>query len=156
MSRFVTVTLHFIYTRWRFLLEFNLKRLIPSKLQEYADAIRAKGCPLKNCWVFIDGSLFYISRPGKGQRTVYNGHKRKHCLKYHCIATPDGLISHAYGPWEGRRNDAHLWNRSNLEKILSIHAKDTTGTQLYLYGDSAYGNTAQCLSPYVGEHLSIN
>lgn len=82
MSRFVSATLRFIYQQWWFLLEFDTQRLVPEKLRQYADTIKAKGCPLTNCWGFIDGSPFYILRPGKGQRTVYNGHKRKHYPKY--------------------------------------------------------------------------
>ena len=154
MSRIVDSTLTFIYSRWRFLLEWNLQLLSPIRLRQYADIIHRKGCPLENCWGFIDGSLFPIARPGRLQRCVYNGHKRKHCLKYHCIVVPDGLIAHAYGPWEGRRNDAHLWNESRLDQILEAHGQDPNGQRLQLYGDSAYGNTVHCLSPYGGNFVT--
>lgn len=154
MSRFVDTIQTYIYERWRFLLEWNTTHLTPQRLRSYANAIQQKGCPLENCWGFIDGSLFPIARPTKCQQSVYNGHRRKHCLKYHCIVVPDGLIAHAYGPWEGRRNDALLWRESRLAEILERYGKDSEGVQLQLYGDSAYGNNLLCLSPYGGNFIT--
>ena len=54
-------------------------------LQEYADAIHAKGAPLNNCFGFIDG-------------IVCNGHKRVHSLKFQSVALPNGLVGNMYGP----------------------------------------------------------
>ena len=41
-------------------------------LQQYADAINARGAPLENCFGFIDGILNKIDRPQRDQRVVYN------------------------------------------------------------------------------------
>ena len=38
------------------------------------------------------------SRPGNGQRIVYNGHKRVRGLKFQSIALPNGLIGNIFGP----------------------------------------------------------
>ena len=74
--------------------------------QEYADVIHAKGAPLKNCIGFVDGTVRPLCRPVRFQRTCYNGHKRVHAIKFQSVVTPDGLISHLYGPIEGRRHDS--------------------------------------------------
>ena len=77
--------------------EINI--LSPPLLQEYADAIRAKGAPLQNCFGFIDGTVRPIARPGQQQRIVYNGHKRVHSLKFQSVALPNGLIGNMCGPF---------------------------------------------------------
>ncbi|KAG0644768.1 hypothetical protein HOY80DRAFT_878042, partial [Tuber brumale] len=48
----------------------------------------------------------------------YNRWKRKHCLKYYAIVTTDILISHLFGPAEGRQNNAFLSQESNLSNLL--------------------------------------
>ena len=74
--------------------------LSPPLLQEYSDAIHAKGAPLENCFGFIDATVRPISRPDQQQRIVYNGHKRVHMLKFQSVALPNGLIGnmYMYGP----------------------------------------------------------
>jgi hypothetical protein len=34
----------------------------------------------------------------KNQRTVYNGHKRIHAIKFQSVVTPNGLIANLFGP----------------------------------------------------------
>ena len=58
------------------LTQWNQFLLSPASLQEYANAIHRAGAALDNCFGFIDGTVRAISRPGKDQRLVYNGHKR--------------------------------------------------------------------------------
>ena len=66
-------------------------------LLQYSQAIRTKGASLNNCFGFIDGTVRPISRPGRNQRIVYNGHRRVHALKFKSIALPNGLIGNLYG-----------------------------------------------------------
>ena len=80
------------------ILNWNQTILSPLALQEYSDAISAKGAALDNCFGFIDGTVCPICRPGELQRVVYNGHKRVHALKFQCVALPNGLIGNLYGP----------------------------------------------------------
>ena len=58
---------------------------------------------------------------------AYNGHKRKHSLKFQVVNSLDGLIFHAYGPTEGRRHDWTLYVRSGVDvqlpNILDIGGK---------------------------------
>jgi len=73
----------------------------------YADTIQQRCQALQNCFGSVDGTVIAVSRPGdhEAQNMAYNGHKRKHALRYQAITTADGLILHAYGSLEGHRHD---------------------------------------------------
>ena len=60
--------------------------------------LAAQGSALDNCFGFVDVTFRPICKPGEHQRVVYNGHKRVHALKFQCVALPNGLIGHLYGP----------------------------------------------------------
>ena len=79
-------------------LNWNQTLLDPLAVQEYCNAISAKGAALDNCFGFIDGTVRPICRPGELQRVVYNGHKRVHALKFQSVALPNGLMGNLYGP----------------------------------------------------------
>jgi hypothetical protein len=44
-----------------------------------------------------------------------------HCLKYHVIISPDGMIIHVFGPIEGRRHDETCFKGSGVLKVLEKH-----------------------------------
>lgn len=69
---------------------------------------------------FVDGTELRIARPSGSmiQRAAYNGHKRKHSLKYQAVNTLDGMIAHLHGPFEGWRRDWTLYVRSKLYETL--------------------------------------
>ena len=93
---------------------------IAARAETYALSVQSKSRALSNCVGFIDGTVIGISRR-KGsnrQRVMYNGHKRKHALKYLAVNTPDGLILHTCGRIEGRRHDWMLHVRSGLDEVL--------------------------------------
>ena len=73
-----------------------------------AFCIKEKGAAIQNCWGFIDGKVRPISRPGRNQHVMYNGHKKVHSIKFQFIATPNGLIANLYGPVEGKRHDSAM------------------------------------------------
>ena len=74
--------LDFIYTNHSHrILQWNPAILQPVTLKEHANAIQIKGSAIDNCFGVIDGTVRPISRPGRHQRIVYNGHKRLHALK---------------------------------------------------------------------------
>ena len=64
------------------LTQWNHQILHSEALEMYAKAISDKGAALPNYFDFVDGTIRQISRPGKNQRIVYNGHKRVHALKF--------------------------------------------------------------------------
>ena len=88
-------------TQWN-----NNTILNPECLEQYAEAIYAKGAALNNCFGFVDGTVWPICRPicrpicqpNENQRQVYNGHKRVHTLNFQSVAIPNGLIANLYGP----------------------------------------------------------
>ena len=86
---------------------------------------------------------------------VYNGHKRKHALKYQAVTPPDGMILHAYGPVEGRRHDWFMFPCSGLESnfgsILHIREK-----QYVLFGDSGYNWRHFMEFTFQGSNLNVN
>ena len=77
---------------WGFLIQnLNQQWLLPEHLQTFANKIHEKRAALDNVWGFVDGTVRGISKPSRNQRTVYNGHKRKHAM-YQSITTPNGMI----------------------------------------------------------------
>ena len=72
--------------------------LLTSFDQEYASAVYEKSHALGNCWGFVDGTVRAICRPEQNQKTVYNGHKRVHALKYQSVIATNGLIANLFGP----------------------------------------------------------
>lgn len=147
ITRLVATT---IFNRWKHLLRFDPTRLTREKLSEFGQAIAAKGAPLDLVVGFIDGTLQENARPVYNQRIVYNGWKRMHCLKYHAVITPDGIIIHVFGPIDGRRHDETVYRESGLEDLLAKHFKTPDGQPLFIYGDPAYGVGPHILSPYKG------
>ena len=129
------ISLHTIYYKLQSLNQV----WIFSRRQIYADSISAKGSPLINVIVFIDGTIRPISRPGHYQQVAYNGHKRVHSIKFQSIVTPNGMIAHLYGPIEGRRHDVTLLRESGiLEELEELNWQTRDGLPFTLYGDPAY------------------
>lgn len=52
---------HFLCDTWGHLLSVDLERLVP-KLEEFSEAVHNAGCPLTNCWAFIDGTVRGVAR----------------------------------------------------------------------------------------------
>lgn len=123
----------------------------------YAQSVYEKCQALTNCVGFIDGTVIGISRP-KGnamQKVAYNGHKRKHALKFQAVNTPDGLIMHVYGPIEGRRHDWTMYTRSGLDEHLP-DLLGINGVQYCLFGDSGYNRRWFMEVPFQGSNISPN
>ena len=128
-----------IYGRFMHLLDdFNMPILNSDLLEKYCTVIVRKGSALQNCFGFIDGTVRAISRPGVNQKTVYNGHKKVHALKFQSVVLPNGIIAHMYGPVKGKRHECSMLRMSDLLTKLSLNAWDTNGNPLCLYGDLAY------------------
>ncbi|ETL77528.1 hypothetical protein L917_21530, partial [Phytophthora nicotianae] len=70
-----------------------------------------------------------------------------HALKYQTISTPDGLITHLYGPFPGRNHDIKLFKES---RIASAIQNDERFKFYRVYGDQAYGNDGVLASPFTG------
>lgn len=131
------------------------KDFMAQNAQKYSDAIFEKSAGLTRMVGFIDGTVLGIARP-KGNlslRVVYNGHKRKHALKFQAVNSPDGLIQHVAGPIEGRRHDWTLYIRSGLEENLP-EVLEIDGVRYRIYGDSGYSRRWFMEVPFQGSSLS--
>lgn len=146
---------NFIYeTQHHRLRSFDQLWLSPENLQNYADVIHAKGAPLSNCWGFIDGTVRPVSRPGKHQRTIYNGHKRVHAIKFQSIVAPNGLIANLYGPVVGKRHDSGMLAESCLLGDLQQYSNSPDGQPLCVYGDPAYPISVHMQRSFAGPELT--
>lgn len=134
--------------RFADILHFDADRL-RAQLPRFAGAI-ARRAPLDKCWGFIDGTVRPTARPSHHQHEFFNGHKWYHGFKFHIIATPDGLISHLFGPVEGRRHDMLLVHESGLHGLLQSEGF----RDYFIYGDPAYRGSPQILSPFRGAALT--
>ena len=112
-----------------------------------------KGAPLEVVAAIIDGTLHCTACPVRNQRILYNGWKGFHCLKFHILLSPDGMIIHVYGPVEGRCHDETVYKQSGLAEILEKHFWTLNKEPLYIYGDPAYSLGAHVLSPYKGASM---
>lgn len=159
ISEIVNYTVCAIDMAWSRLLDFDHTHLLsPSNLASYAAAVHAAGAPLSTVWGFLDCTLRRIARPVRYQQAAYSGYKKNHSLKYQAVAVPNGMIAHLFGPYEGRHADPYLLAESGLlEKCMehAIQVDSTAGSPIeqryyQLFGDPAYGLSAQLISPFSG------
>ena len=141
-------------TQHHHLRSFDQPWLSPENLQNYTDVIHARGAPLSNCWGFIDGTVRPVSRPGKHQHTVYNGHKRIHAIKFQSIVAPNGLIANLYGPVVGKRHDSGMLAESGLLGDLQQYSYSPDGQPLCIYGDPAYPINVHMQCSFAGPELT--
>ncbi|KAI9333916.1 hypothetical protein DFJ73DRAFT_607327, partial [Zopfochytrium polystomum] len=85
LSNIANDVIELVHSNFQHLLGWDHQRMDQRRLQQYADAICRKGSPLDCCIRFIDGTVRGIARPSKNQKVAYNGHKRKHALKYQSV-----------------------------------------------------------------------
>lgn len=133
------------------------QQFIAERAELYSQCIHDKGKALTNCIGFIDGTVLGIARPSGSlaQRVAYNGHKRKHAIKYQAVNTPNGLIQHVhiYRPLEGRRHDWTLYVRSKMDEILP-RVLAVQGKRYCIYGDSGYNQRWFIDVPFQGSNVS--
>ncbi len=146
--------LNFVYNTHHHRLEsWEQPFLSPESLAGYADSIHTHGSPLQNCFGFVDGTVRRIARPNKNQRTMYNGHKRVHAMKFQSVVVPNGLIANLSGPFEGKRHDSTMLYQSGLLQSLEQHAFHGE-TPLSLYGDPAYPLGIHLQGPFKDRQLT--
>ena len=155
ISRVITAFIRRVTTSWDRLLYWDEHRLTPSKLEELADIVADNnGYLCSRVFGFIDGTTRQICRPTRFQWSMYNGHKKHHCVKYQGVVTPDGIIIHIGDCFEGNTHDHEIYRRSGLEEVLRVHAKNTDNENLALFGDAAYQVSGHMLKAISGVDLS--
>jgi nuclease HARBI1 len=150
LSEIGLYVLKFLYLRFGKHLQKPCFEILRTRASEYAEGIIRKGSPLRNCIGFIDGTLRPICRPMLCQESCYNGHKRKHCVKFQSLITPDGLFAQLYGPIEGRRHDLFLLHSSSLIDDMKREIPN-----YLIYGDPAYPCNSSVLSGFQGRNLTV-
>lgn len=140
----------YLAKKFEYQLFFDQER-IGSQLEVFSNAVFRKCNGLRSCWGFIDGTARACARPSTDQRALYSGHKRVHCIKFQNITTPDGIISHLYGPEAGRHHDLYLLSRSGIREIIQDNP-DFNG--YILYGDSGYCCSDIICTPFKSVLLS--
>ena len=123
----------FLRDRWSHVYRFNRER-VESKLPEYCAAIAAVGTALENVWEIVDATCREMARPVKNQELFYSGYKHYHNFKFQIVSTPDGLISHVFGPVVGSQNDMGTFHDSTLEDVLLTPPFNTR----LIFGDGGY------------------
>lgn len=125
----------------------------PERLEEYARGFWRRGVPeMIRIWSVIDVKKVKTCRPTHGQRALYSGHKKIHCLKFQTLQAPDGLVLHCSYCADGRRGDGHIlqvsglieWARSRIELL-----------PYYIFGDSAYPLSDVIISMYRGTAATV-
>lgn len=151
ISRVVNFILDFLYNKYEHLIR-NIDQPYLD-LQHMADAV-ASIAPLKNCIGFVDGTVRGMCRPTYDQRVCFNGHKRKHAIKFQGLMAPNGLFIAMHGPYAGRRHDAFIFGESGIEGQLVNLPRMADGTRYCIYGDAGYGRLGQLVAPYRGNQLT--
>ena len=144
ISRIINFLLFFINDNWSHTL--HLRQCHINEYQEqWAHCVYDRGAALDNCIGFIDGTCRQNCRPIRDQKSIYNGHKRYHCLKYQSVTAPNGLILDLSGPFIGIRHDIRILRESNLLDRLAL-----ISDQYVIYGDPAYSMDRNICCPYEG------
>lgn len=83
------------------------------------------------------------------QLQFYNGHKRKHAIKFQSLLLPNGIIANLFGPVNGRRHDGHLLAKSDL--LSKLEQKfHTFRSPPHIYSDAGYPLRKFLITPFKG------
>lgn len=172
-SRIITDLYCWLDNEWKGTLYFN-DHIFVERRADYIQAVTSKTRGVVDrVSMFIDGTKGFICRPGKRrhrframqttldnipvgdrenlQKVCYSGHKRRHCLNYQGVCTPDGICVSFFGPMEGRLHDSTMLRDSMLFPYLENHSV-IQQQDVLIYGDPAYGTDAMLCSPFQDAH----
>ena len=117
-----------------------------------AERVASKS-PLQSCIGFIDGTIRGICRPKYNQEELYNGHKRKHALKYQGVMLGNGILV-MDGPYSGRRHDAGILGETDIIDQLRRLPPAPNNARFCVYGDHAYPLSEFLIAPYPNHQIT--
>jgi len=115
-------------------------------LSYFARKISEKGCPLPDCFGFIDGTHIEVCRPVRDQRSWYCGHHHTHCFKCLVIQLPNGIIL-CFGPFNGSQHDSSQAEAIQIGQLLSTHCS-FPDRDFLLYADSGFAIGQNMITPF--------
>jgi hypothetical protein len=103
-SSVFTDTIHHLVERYRQMVDWDESRLTQPFLASLATSVEeCSGGRVRGVFGWVDGTQRPICRPSEHQEDFYSGYKKAHTIKFQAIVTPDGMIAHLGGPFEGKR-----------------------------------------------------
>jgi hypothetical protein len=152
LGRIVNEVACFLYRRFHAKMgSLDRDRMNDDYLRMLCGVHFAKNEVMENIWGFIDGTVRPCCRPVRFQKTVYNGHKKVHAIKFQSVVAWDGMIAHMNGPWVGSRHDSGIFEDSGLHELLDTLPCVTFGrasTPVALYADDGYALSPRVFCPY--------
>lgn len=107
-----------LYYTWEHKLIWDGIQLDKDSLTQFKKVYVRKGSVATDIIGFIDATIIPISRPGEDQEYFYSEYKKLHAIKFQNVDTPDGIISHTKGWWNGNLHDSGMLEESQLLNIL--------------------------------------
>ena len=131
------------HSAWSTIMRCNVSRLT-RMLPHYAAAIQRTGAHVPNCIGFVDGTNRECARPVHGQQDMYSGHKHYHSFKWQSLTTPDGIMSHAFGPISGRHTDMYMWHKSGVQDLFDAEER----RPYCIWADEGYHSAGCLMAPF--------
>jgi hypothetical protein len=114
---------------------------------------------------FVDGKLHRVGRPKQQpqhsaigvdtQKTVFNGHKHIHGIKFQAMVAPNGIILELSGGYRGRVHDSTMMRRSGLNEMMQA-LSHSANQPCHVYGDAAYPMLSHIRKAYGTRRVSIH
>jgi len=115
-------------------------------LELFAEKLGEKGCPLQDCFGFIDGTHIPVCRPVRDQRSWYCGHHHTHCFKCLVIQLPNGMLL-SFGPFNGSQHDSSQAEVVQIGQLLDTHCS-FPDRNFVLYADSGFAVGQNMITPF--------
>ena len=120
------------------------------RFDEMAEAFATLGMPIDDCVLLIDGKLYPVCRPTRGQRACYNGHHKKHGVKCLGHVFANGLLPYAVFDPEGAHHDAHALHNAGTLELLE-EASEQLGHDVRAGADSGFPVHRFCTPMFRGQ-----
>lgn len=90
--------------QWGRILEWHPSLTLP-RVKHFTRKLEERADGSGEIWGWLDDTFTEICRPTEDQELYYSGYKKKHCLKWQGLVTPDGLIASLADPYVEEVND---------------------------------------------------